>query len=355
MVMIYLGSVRAYAGKNMVALGLGRRLMADGFSLAYCKPYGANPVKVDGAYTDGDAWLINQALGLKQSPKECCTVLRTQDLISDALRGKAEGLVQKVVEHCNALARGKDVLLLSGAGTLRSGAMVGISGYTVAMALRAKVVIVEPYENEFFLDDLLAAANRLGEATAGVIINKVDKDMNAALDEQVAPFLKIHGVTTFGRLPKDELLSSVTVQELSDHLGAKPVCCLKQMDRLVKRFLIGAMQVSHAQRFFGHDRDFACIVGGDRPDMQIAALEGGAACMILTGNFYPNELIISKAEEFEVPVLVVRDDTFSVARALEVLRTRGSLQGPEKLQRAMDLVSQGLDFDLLYEKLGLKK
>jgi len=353
MVMIYLGSVRAYAGKNVVALGLGRRLLDDGYSLAFCKPYGSNPLKVGDAYTDGDAWQISQALGLDQSPADCCAVLRTQDLVSQALRGQDDGLMDKALEHCRNMAQGKDVLLLSGAGTLRSGAMFHLTGYDLVLQLGAKVIIVEPYENEFFLDDLLSAAHRLREVMAGVVINKVDQDMNEALDEQVKPFLRKHGVTCFGRLAKDELLASVTVQELSEALGAKPVCCFKQMDRLVKRFLIGAMQVGSAQHFFGSQRDFGCIVGGDRPDMQMAALEGGAACLILTGNFYPNDLILSKAEENEIPVLVVRDDTYSVARSLEVVRTRGSLWGPKKIQKAIDLVNQGVDFKAVYDGVGL--
>ncbi len=354
MTMVYLGSVRAFAGKKVAALGLGRRLIADGYSLAFCKPYGVNPRKEGDAYTDGDAWMISEALGLGQTPADCCPVLRTQDLVTETLRGQGGDLMPKVAEHCRRLAAEREVLLMAGAGTLRSGAMVGLSGYNLVLELGAKAVIVEPYENEFSLDDLLSAAYRLGDNLAGVIINNLDQDLSAALDEQVVPFLENHGVPVLGRLPRDELLASVSVGELSEHLGAKAVCCLKQMDRLVKRFLIGAMQVGHAQRFFGHQHDFACIVGGDRPDMQTAALEGGAACLILTGNFYPNDLLLAKAEESEVPVLVVRQDTYSVARSLEVVRNRGSLRGPEKLRRAMALVAEGVDFAALYERLGLK-
>jgi hypothetical protein len=113
------------------------------------------------------------------------------------------------------------------------------------------------------------------------------------------------------------------------------------------------MQVKNAQAFFGGDHDFACIVGGDRPDMQMAAIEGGAACIILTGNFYPNDLITSRAEELDVPILVVRDDTFSVARALDLARHRGSLRRTQKIRRAQELVAGGVDFGALYRALGL--
>jgi hypothetical protein len=114
------------------------------------------------------------------------------------------------------------------------------------------------------------------------------------------------------------------------------------------------MQVSHVYKFFGGVRDFGCIVGGDRPDIQLAALEGGAACLILTGNLYPSEIILSRAEEHEVPVLVVRDDTYSVAHRLEGLRLTSSLRTPEKIARAMELVPRCLDFPTLYAALGIK-
>lgn len=353
MVMVFLGSVRPFAGKNVVALGLGRRLLDDGYRVAYTKPYGGNPEKVEGVYTDADAWTVNQALELGQSPADCCPVVRNQDLLTRALRGETGDLMGQTVEHCRRLAEGKDVLIVSGAGTLRSGAMMDLGGYDLLLALGARAVLVEPYENEYFLDDLLSAARRLGDSLAGVVINSVDQAMNEPLEDQVVPFLAQHDVPTFGRLPKDELLSSVSVEELAEFLGGKPVCCLRSLDRLVTRFLIGAMQVKNAQKFFGGGRDFACLVGGDRPDMQMAAIEGGAACIILTGNFYPSDLITSRAEELDVPILVVRDDTFSVARALDLARNRGSLRREQKIQRAMELVGAGVDFPALYRAVGL--
>lgn len=355
MVMVYVGSVRAFAGKNVVCLGLGRRFLDDGLGLAFAKPYGAGPVQVEGVYTDSDAWMVNQVLGLGQAPGDCCPVVRTQDLMALTYRHQTGDLMAKVRDHCQRLGQDKDVLLLCGSGTLRSGAMAGIGGYDLVLELGAKAIIVERYENDFFLDDLISAARRLGDNLAGVVINGVDQEMNAALEEQVIPFLRDEGITTFGSLPKDHLLASVTVRDLAERMGAKTLSGMQHMDRLVERMLIGAMQVGHARRFFGGGRNFACIVGGDRPDMQMAAIEGGAACLILTGDFYPNELILSRAEEHEVPVLVVRQDTFSAAHKLELIQAEGSLAGESKTGRAIELAAQGIDFPALYKALGIAK
>ena len=88
--------------------------------------------------------------------------------------------------------------------------------------------------------------------------------------------------------------------------------------------------------------------------MQIAAIEGGAACLVLTGGFYPGDIILKRAEEHEVPVLMVRGDTFGMARQLDAVLKRGSLAQPEKIDRAAKIVKEGVDFSALYESLGIK-
>jgi len=353
MVAVYVSSVRDFAGKNVFCLGLGRKLREDGLKVAYMKPYGVRPLKVGDEYTDADAWMINQFLELKQTPKQCCPVLRTQDLLAKTFSGQAGDLFSVVKSQFKELSKGKDVMLLGGAGTLRSGAMLGLQGYDLVLKLGAKAVLVDRYESDFLLDDLFTAAGILKENLAGVVINGVDLQMSDALEEQIIPFLAQAGIKTLGMIPKDELLSAVSVQELADTFQAKTLTGLDHMQRLVSRFFIGAMQVSHASRFFRGARDFGCIVGGDRPDMQTAAIESGAACLVLTGGFYPGEIILNRAEEHEVPVLMVRGDTLTIARQLDLVLKRGSLSQPEKIDRAMKLVKEGVDFAALYESLGI--
>ncbi|MFH1060461.1 MAG: DRTGG domain-containing protein [Pseudomonadota bacterium] len=351
--MLYIGSTASHSGKNLLCLGLGRRILDDGHKLAFCKPYGASPQRVGDIHTDGDAWLINETLGLMQTPEQCCPVVRTQDLVALSLRHQAGDLMSVMTRACQDLVQGRDLLLLAGGGTLASGSMSGANGYHLIGELGAKVILVDRYENDFYLDNLLNARDCLGEHLLGVVINAVDQEMNGALEDTVLPFLAAEGIVTFGSLPKDELLESLTVTDLVEMLGAKMLTGAKFAERLVMRFFIGAMQVRHAHKFFGGVRDFACIVGGDRPDMQLAAIEGGAACLILTGNLYPSEIILSRAEEHDVPMLVVRSDTYSVAHRLEALRAAAPLRAPGKIARGIELVGQRLDWDKLYQALAL--
>lgn len=352
--LLYVGSSSGHSGKNLICLGLGRRLQKDGLRLAFMKPFGTSPLRVGQEFTDADAWMINQELGLGQGPAQTCPVVRTQDMLSRTMRGQAGDLLPQVEAACAQLAQNADLLMLAGSGTMSTGAMAGLSGHAVVRRLGAKVILVDRYDNQYFLDNLLCTRDRLGEALAGVIINSVDPEMNDALEEQVVPFLASKGLPTLGRLPKDDLLGAVSVQNLVEMLGAKVLTSAGKIDHLVTRFFIGAMQVSHAHKFFGSVRDFGCIVGGDRPDIQLEALESGAACLILTGNLYPSEIILTRAEEHGVPVLTVRDDTYSVARRLEALRQASSVAAPAKIARGLELVESSLDFPAIYAALGIK-
>ena len=66
MVVAYVCSVRDFAGKNVISLGLGRKMQEDGLNLAFMKPYGVRPIKIEDEITDADAWMTSQFLGLSK-------------------------------------------------------------------------------------------------------------------------------------------------------------------------------------------------------------------------------------------------------------------------------------------------
>jgi BioD-like phosphotransacetylase family protein len=69
---------------------------------------------------------------------------------------------------------------------------------------------------------------------------------------------------------------------------------------------------------------------------------------------YPNEIVISKAEMRGVPIVVVRDDTYSVAKKMEELSRKLRLKESEKVYCGIRLVEERVDFERLYRSLDLK-
>jgi predicted transcriptional regulator len=60
------------------------------------------------------------------------------------------------------------------------------------------------------------------------------------------------------------------------------------------------MNADKAIEYFKKSKNKAVIVGGDRPDIILAALETPTACVVLTGGLYPNDILLAKAEEMKI-------------------------------------------------------
>jgi BioD-like phosphotransacetylase family protein len=114
------------------------------------------------------------------------------------------------------------------------------------------------------------------------------------------------------------------------------------------------MGSEQALSFLRRKANKAVVVGGDRIDFQLMSLETSTNLLILTGNIQPSLRVIDRAEERQVPILVVPDDTLTTVERAEQLFGRVRFHQPAKLQRFTDLLDQHFDFDRLYAALELK-
>jgi len=354
MISLYVGSTSGYTGKTLITMGLGSKFKKDGLRVGYIKPVGILPIKVDDILTDNDAWRIYRALELKDPVSEICPIVLTQELAVKSYLKDVKGLLPKIVKSFNQMSKDKDVMLVGGYGSIYTGSYLGLQGLDVIKKLNSRVVIVAKYEGEYIVDYVLQAKKDLKDKFLGVILNKVTMEYKQSADEYAVPFLKRKGVDILGIIPHDPIVGSITVEELNDMLGGKVLCCHDKLGNLVEHFLIGAMQVDKAIEYFRKIRNNAVIVGGDRADIQLSAIESGSVCLILTGELYPSEIILSRAEQKNIPLLVVREDTYSIAKKLEKMSVRLRLRDKAKVERGMNLVIQNVNFPLLYKKMGLK-
>lgn len=334
-------------------MGLGQRFLKDGLKVGYLKPFGRLPVKVEGVLTDQDAWFIHRVLMLKDPVETLCPVVMTHDLMMAGCRGEHPGLDQKIMAAFDAVSKGKDVVLIGGAGRLESGMFLDVSGYDLIEKLNASALLVDDYEGEFYLDAVLDAQHRLGKRLLGAIMNRVDAGYLDRLKDLIVPCLERKGIPVFGIFPEDAVLGSVMIGDVVDTLVGDVLCCRNKLDGLIEHFLIGGMQVDRALEYIRKTRNNAVIVGGDRADVQLAAIEAMTQCLILTGNLYPNEIVVSRAELKGIPIVVVRGDTYSVARKVEELSRKLRLREREKVYYGIRLIEEKVDFERLYQTLGI--
>ncbi len=353
MVGIYVGATSGYSGKNMIAMGIGLKLQKEGYRVGYMKPVGALPQEKNGVLGDADAFFVQDILGLSEDPTLVTPVVVDQDFKMKAFTGKCEDLMPRIKAAYETLGKDRDVMIVAGSGSMYSGKYCGVDGISVVKNLGIKAIIIDRYVKELNYDYLIAMKELLGEQLAGVLLNDIPPAFKEELDSLLHPFLESKGIKILGKIPSDPLMGAIKVADLADRLGGKIITAQDKSERVVENFLIGTMQVENFMTHFRKSKKSAIIVGGDRSDVQLVALEGQCQCLVLTGNLYPNDIIMTRAEVLEVPIVVVRDDTFTVAKKMEAILSRHKLRDVIKIQHGSQLVSSIIDFPYLKEFLGI--
>ncbi|MGE4552131.1 MAG: phosphotransacetylase family protein [Desulfovibrionaceae bacterium] len=354
MVGVYIGSTSSYSGKNLIAMAVGLKFQKDGLEVGYMKPVGAMPHMSEEKTGDDDAFFVQGVLGLEQDPALTTPVLVTRDFRVKAFTSGVGDLMGSIKPAYETLAKGKDVMLVAGSGTfLGSGTYCGVDGAHVAHALGCKVVLVDRYAGELRYDYILRVKAAMGDDLAGVVLNDVPEHYISEAQDLLIPFLERQGVPVLGMVPSDPVLGSIKVGDLAERLSGKIVSAHNKADRVVENFLIGTMQVENFMTHFRRHKNSAIIVGGDRSDVQLVALEGSCPCLILTGNLYPNDIILTRSEVLETPIIIVREDTYTVAKKMERILSSHKLRDAIKVTHGAQLVASNVDFARLKKNVGL--
>lgn len=353
MVGIYVGATSGYSGKNMIAMGIGLKLQKEGYRVGYMKPVGALPQEKNGVLGDADAFFVQDILGLAENPALVTPVVVDQDFKMKAFTGKCDDLMPRIKTAYEELGKDKDVMIVAGSGSMYSGKYCGLDGVSVVKALGIKAIVIDRFVKELNYDYLLSMKERLDDQLLGVLLNDIPPSFKEELDTLLHPFLESKGIKVLGKIPSDPLMGAIKVADLADRLGGRIITAQDKSERVVENFLIGTMQVENFMTHFRKSKKSAIIVGGDRSDVQLVALEGQCQCLVLTGNLYPNDIIMTRAEVLEVPIVVVRDDTFTVAKKMEAILSRHKLRDVIKIQHGSQLVSSIIDFPFMKDALGI--
>ncbi|MFC6835857.1 phosphotransacetylase family protein [Halomarina ordinaria] len=344
---ILITSTEESTGKTAVALALAQLARERGLDVGYMKPKGTRLESAVGKTLDEDPLLAQELLDLEADIADLEPVVYSPTFVEQALRGRedADALRERVAESYDALAADRDLLFVDGGGPV-AGGVVDLTDADVADLLDATAVLVAHYDGPNDVDDVLSATRHLGDRLGGVLFNAVPDAAYDGLVTDVVPFLEGRGVPVFGALPRVQELAGVTVAELADDLGAQVVTTDAPTDAFIERFTVGAMSADDALRQFRRTRDAAMITGGDRSDVQAAALDApGIKCLLLTGGFRPAGAVVGRAEDEGVPILSVQTDTITaVERAEDVLR-QGRARSPETVDVMRGLLEDGADVD----------
>ncbi len=340
-------SVSEGIGKTAIALALGSLAKERGMNVGYMKPLGTRLRSERGKLLDEDSFLAKKVLDLEEEAQDLTPIIYSQTFIEQAVKGQEdpEKLRKQIKENYEKLAENQDLMILEGGGKLNTGGVVNLTDFDFAELFDSEAILVAKYNSPEDLDDVLCSSKRLGKHLKGVIFNSVTEMNFDKVESMAIPVLESQNIPVLGVLPRKKELAGITVRELTEELAAEEITSISE-DIFIERFLVGAMTGESALRYLRRTKDTAFITGGDRPDVQRAALESpGVNCLILTGGLRPPGAIIGKAEEKGVPILLLQSDTLTTIENAEDVMRKGRTRREKSVRIMKDLLSSNVDLD----------
>lgn len=209
----------------------------------------------------------------------------------------------------------------------------------LAEAADALVILVARLD-----DDIAAAARAYGSRLAGVVVNAVPRYRWHQLETVTVPAIKSAGAVHLGAVPEDRRLLAPSMDLIASHLDAPFALLPENGSRLVDNFLIGGLVLDWGPTYFGSSQNTCVVVRGDRPDVQLAALQTETTlAMVMTKGIAPIEYVHYEAAQRGIPIVVSPLDTHQTALKLESLLTTVRFDHPDKLVRMVELAESGLN------------
>ncbi|MDR1489109.1 MAG: AAA family ATPase [Desulfovibrio sp.] len=349
---IYIGSTANRAGKSLLAFSLGLLLRKTGLSVGYIKPVGSIHQKKDDLLGDADAMVVQELLGQDAPPDVVSPVMLPDNPHSAAWTEAPDGALRRIREAYERVCRDKDVCIVSGTGAFPwAGRGIGADALAVLGHLRVNLLLVERFRRGINCDRLLWFKDRLGPDLIGVVLNDVPEEEMKFASEVLRPRLQERGVHVFGILGHEPELESIRVIDLAHGLKGRIVAGNEGADSAVSSFFVGATQPDNFLLSMKGRSNCAVILEGDRPDLQILALASDAACVILSGNVAPIEMVRSKAEEKNTALIRARESSYFIARRLAVLMKSKKIRDLNQVRAGVRLVERSLDIRSILDRI----
>jgi hypothetical protein len=349
---LYIASTEGSGGKTTISVGLCLALRARGLDVGYFKPVGILPRTSSDEPVDDDARFVAAVLGLTEPLSDLCPVVLDEGALHEVLAGTDVDTLGRVKAAFERVGAGRDLVVCEGLGEIWQGRFLRASGADVVAQLDLRALLVARFAGARLLDDVCYVKDGLKQRLLGVIFNMVPASRLELVRGEYARFLDDQDIGTYGILAANKRLAAVSVAEIVAALGATYICGEEHGDAMAETYLIGAMSPEHALRYFQNTENKVVVVGGDRAEIILAALDTPTTAVVLTGSYVPSPAVLARAEELGVPIVSVPTDTVSATDGIQRLFGRLGVHDRRKIELITDEISRGIDLDRLVSDLS---
>ena len=354
MTLLFTGTTGDHSGHSLFTWAIARRLMEKGLSVGFLKPFGTHPVKLDGFWTDQDAVLFKEVLGLQEPFDRICPYLISEETW---MQEKPGDVLEEIKTLARELSTGKDILLIMGSEHIfLDDPSHNVSDVSLNTELQADFILVDRYRDTAkSIYSILSASSLLRDRIKGIILNRVPQAKLQEIRDRIIPSLAKKGIPIVIALPEDPFLSFRTLGEVRGIVDGELLCGEEGIEEPVGGMTVGSSDLKGELLLFKRAYNKIVLLRPHSPEMGAGESQGlrPIAGILLTGGRNPAPQLLAVAKKANVPLILVKGDTFPVLERLEQSTSTLSIQDEAKVLRLTELMDRDGALDTLLQTLGV--
>lgn len=356
---VYVATTSPNSGKSLVSLGILQMVMRRTPNIGYFRPIIDD---VEEGIKDNHIETMISYFNLNQKYEEAYAFTKSE-IIDLQNNNNLDEAYDSIIQKYKALEDKFDFVLIDGTDlSAESSSLEYDLNVVVAKSLNIPVILVikDSFKDSHDLSKNvgLEVKNFLKKdiKIITVIVNKNTKPV----EEVIAKTKKRidDGSILVSVIPKDISLSFPTLKELADVLGAKIFYGKDNLDHPIKKFLIGAMELSNFMNYI--EEDCVAVVPGDRADLitgivlsNFSSSYPSVSGLILTVlNLDINIMKLVEGANINFPIMAVESGTFETATAIANIKSKIYPGSITKIKRSIDLFEEYVNIPELNKKIS---
>ena len=357
---LYIAATSQHVGKTTCTLGLMAAIRDRDCRVSYCKPVGQEWVEQNGLQVDKDALLFARGMDFELNAELHSPVIIGNGVTAAYLDNPSRYTFNAAITRASRrLQAQNDVVIYEGTGHPGVGSVCDVSNAQVAQLLGAPVVMIVEGGIGSTIDQLnmnLALFRERRVPVRGIIVNKTRPAKLDKVRHYVGKYLDKMGIPLLGVLPFEKILSNPIMASVRHSLKGKTLLNKQGLNNQVEHIASGSLL---AQEEVENLRNLLVIVSHRRLEEALTALQSILRERGLPASTISGVVVTGLTEEVPylahtdflndncIPVIACPLDTYGAAVRISQMEVKINLKTPWKIRRAVELIEEYVDMDLL--------
>ncbi|GAA5219474.1 dethiobiotin synthase [Membranihabitans marinus] len=358
----YVAATNQHVGKTTSTLGLAAIFRSMDYNVGYCKPVGQQYLDLDNLRVDKDTLLFADLLGFNLEPHLHSPVILGNGATSAYLDNPSDfHFKEDVIQAANYLSKEHEIVIYEGTGHTGVGSVVNLSNADVAKLLDLGVIMIVEGGIGRTIDRLNMSVAMFREQNVpiiGVIINKVIPEKMDKIKHYVGIKLKEMGLPLLGCIPYDKTMAFPIIKSLLNSINGFVTANDHMVYNKVEDIISGS--IVEMNNLSGLKNQLL-VTAADKIDEVVekfilwSSVNPNHSCplsgVIATGKGDLSMTTERYIMENEIPFIRTDLDTLGTVLKISKIEVKINLKTPWKINRAIELIKENIDLELLKESL----